>query len=97
MAHMREIKSMLPRWLIALLVLLQEGWSARCDGQIRFLMLQVELLRSRLPGNRVILTPAERHRLLRIGAEVDHAVQHTLGIVTLKTYRRWLREKRDGR
>ncbi len=83
---------MLPKWLNALLVVLQEARSARRDAQIRFLKLQVEILRSRLPGNRVVPDPAERRRLLKIGAEMGHAVEHTLDILNIKTYRRWLRE-----
>jgi len=82
---------------MALLVLLQEAWSARRDAQIRFLKLQLEMARSRLLGNRVIPDPVERKQLMKIGAELDHAVEHTLGIVCIKTYRRWLREERDGR
>jgi len=88
---------MLPEWLMALLVLLRERWSTRRDGHIRFLKLQVEILRSRLPGNRVIPDPVERRRLLKAGAEVDHAVEDTLAIVSVKTYRRWLREEHGGR
>ena len=38
------------RWLIALLVLLQEAWSTRRDAHIRFFKLQVEMLQSRLPA-----------------------------------------------
>ncbi len=48
---------MLPKWLTALLVLLHELWSTRRDAHIRFLKLQVEMLRSRLPGNRTIPDP----------------------------------------
>ncbi len=55
------------------------------------------MLQSRLPGNRVIPDPIERHRLMKIGAEMDHAVEHTLDIVSIKTYRCWLREKHHGR
>ena len=88
---------MLPRWMMALLVLLRERWSARRDAQVRFLKLQLEIVRSRLPGNRVIPDPVERKRLMRIGAELEHAVKDTLGIVGIKTYRRWLREERGGR
>ncbi len=88
---------MLPRWLNALLVVLQEAWSARRDAHIRFLKLQVEILRSRLPGNRVIPDPLERRRLLKIGAELGHVVENTLDILNIKTYRRWLREQRAGR
>ncbi len=75
-------------WLVAFLVMLKEAWSARRDAHIRFLKLQVELLKSRLPGNRVILDPAERQRLMKVGAEADHAVHDPLGIVSIKTYRR---------
>ncbi len=79
------------------MVLLSEAWSARRDTHIRFLKLQVEMLQSRLPGNRVIPDPIERHRLMKIGAEMDHAVKHTLDIVSIKTYRRWLQEEHGGR
>ena len=88
---------MLPKWLTALLVLLQEAWSTRRDAHIRFLKLQVEMLKERLPGNRVILDPVERRRLMKVGAEVDHKVEDTLEIVSVKTYRRWQREERGGR
>ena len=87
---------MLPRWLSSLLLLFQEAWSARRDTHIRFLKLQVEMLRVRLPGNRVIPDRLERRRLLKIGGEMGHAVEHTLDIIHIKTYRRWLREERDG-
>ena len=82
---------------MAMFVLFQKAWSARRDTQIRFLKLQVEILQNRLPGNRVIPDPAERRRLLKIGAEIDHAVEHTLDVVSIKTYRRWLREELGGR
>ena len=36
--------------LVALLVPLKEAWSARRDARIRFLKLQVEILRSRAAG-----------------------------------------------
>ncbi len=88
---------MLPRWLSSMLLLFREAWSARRDAHIRFLKLQVEILQSRLPGNRVIPDPLERRRLLKIGAEMGHAVEHTLDIIHIKTYRRWLREEQGGR
>ena len=60
---------MLRAWLTALRVLLQEAWSTRRDAHIRFLRLQVEMMKERLPGNRVILDRVERRRLLVVGAE----------------------------
>ena len=77
-----------PQWLMALLVLLKERWSTRRDGHVRFLKLQVEILRTRLPGNRIIPDPVERRRLMKAGEEIDHRVEDTLGIVSIKTYRR---------
>jgi hypothetical protein len=41
---------MWPKWLVALLVLLREAWSARRDAHIRLLKLQAEMLKARLPG-----------------------------------------------
>ncbi|MBN1555578.1 MAG: hypothetical protein JXA11_12605 [Phycisphaerae bacterium] len=32
-------------------------------------------LKKRIPGNRVILNPDERRRLMKIGAEVDHRIE----------------------
>jgi len=93
----KEGEPMKQRWWMALLVLLQEAWSARRDAHIRFLKVQVEMLQSRLPGNRVILAPDERRRLMKVGAELGHAVEHTLEIVNIKTYLRWQREERGGR
>jgi hypothetical protein len=85
-----------PQWLYTLVVLLMEGWSSRRDAQIRFLKAQVEILQDRLSGNRIIVAPHERLRLLRLGAEVRHQVQDTLQIVSHKTYRRWLLEQQKG-
>ena len=48
---------MLPKWFVAFLVMIQEVWSTRRDAHIRFLKLQVEILKDRIPGNRVILDP----------------------------------------
>ena len=49
----QEALPVLPNWFTAFLVMLMEAWSARRDAHIRFLKLQVQMLRSRLPGNRV--------------------------------------------
>jgi len=49
---------MLPRWLMALLVLLREGWSARRDAQVRFLKLQIR--RVRVMDGRIAMWPYEK-------------------------------------
>jgi len=77
--------------------MLSEAWSTRRDAKIRLLKAHVELLHIRVPGNRVILTPEERSRLLKLGAELGHDVDDLIGIVSVKTYRRWVREQREGK
>ncbi|MEX2670945.1 MAG: integrase core domain-containing protein [Phycisphaeraceae bacterium] len=88
---------MLPHWLMALLAMLTEAWSARRDAQMRLLKLQIELLRAKLPGDRVILSPEDRARVLRLGGQMNHQIDDLIGIVSVKTYRRWVREQKAGR
>jgi hypothetical protein len=84
-------------WLIVPLILIAEAWSMRRDAKIRFLQLQIELYKGKLPCNRVILAPEERKRLLRLGEQIGHRIDDLIGIVNVKTYRRWLREQQGGR
>jgi len=85
------------RWLYILPYLIQEAGAARRDARMRFLIAQVEILRRKLGGNRVIPSPEDRARLLELGRELDHDVADIVGIVTPKTYSRWVMELREGR
>ncbi|NOT01744.1 MAG: transposase [Phycisphaerales bacterium] len=85
------------RSLYAIVHLIVEAQAARRDARIRFLKAQVEILRRKLGGNRVIPGPDDRARLLAIGAELDHRVADVIGIVTPRTYSRWVIEQREGR
>jgi hypothetical protein len=87
----------MPTWFYAILHLLFESFTARRDTRVRFLMAQVTILRHKLGGNRVVLSPTDRAELLRIGNELKHEVKDVLGIVTPQTFRRWLREGTQGR
>jgi hypothetical protein len=54
-------------------------------SHIRFLKLRVEILKGRLPGNRVILGSVDRRRLIMNGAEVKHQVKDDpLDIVSIR-------------
>ena len=85
------------RWLYVLLHLLAEAGAARRDARIRFLKAQVDILRRKLGGNRIIPNPEDRARLLALGAELGHDVADVIGIVAPKTYCRWVEEQREGR
>jgi len=78
---------MLLEWLMAVLVSLKVRWSIRRNTNGRFPELQVEILLSRLPGNQVISTPVEGRRLLKLGPETDHAVEDTLGTISIRIHR----------
>ncbi|QNN25170.1 transposase [Planctomycetales bacterium ZRK34] len=78
-------------------MMIAEAWSTRRNAQVRFLKLQLELMRQKLPGDRVILAPEDRQRLIRLGEALDHQVHDLIGIVNVKTYRRWLRDKKQGK
>jgi putative transposase len=85
------------RWFYVALHLLVEASSARRDARIRFLKTEVEIFRRKLGGNRVIPSPDDRARLLAIGRELNHNFADIIGIVTPKTYSRWVMVMREGR
>jgi len=68
-----------------------ERYAARRDAHIRFLRAEVQILRKKLPGNRVILDPQDRAHLLGLGEELHHHVKDIIGIVSYQTYQRWVR------
>lgn len=85
------------RWFYILPHLILEANAARRDARVRFLKAQVDILRRKLGGNRVIPNPDDRARLLALGAELNHNVRDLIGIVTPQTYSRWVIEQREGR
>ena len=87
----------MPRCLHVVLALLMERYEARRDAKIRFLKAEVQILRRKLKGNRIILNPKDRSHLLRLGEELEHRIKDIVGIVSYKTYQRWVRELRKGR
>ncbi len=82
------------QWLVVAFHVLAEAGAARRDVRLHFLKAQVEILRRKLGGNQVIPSPDDRARLLAIGQELDHTVADIIGIVTPRTYSRWVTEPR---
>lgn len=69
----------------------------RHNAQMRLLKAQIDILRARIPSQRIILSPAEKAELLRIGAECGHEVDGLLEVAKPATYKRWLSQMRHGR
>lgn len=85
------------RWFQVLLHFVAEANAAKRDAQIKFLKAQVEILRRKLGGDRVVPNPDDRIRLMALGAELKHNVADVIGIVTPQTYARWVVDQRKGR
>lgn len=60
-------------------------------AQVQYLKAENEVLRSRLP-KRVIVTRAERARLVRLGILVGAAIAQLVTIVKPRTFTRWVRQ-----
>ena len=80
-----------------LLVLLARLFMPRHNAQMRLLKTQIHILRARIPAQRIILSPAEKSELLRIGAEFGHDIDGLMEVAKPATYRRWLSHERSGR
>ena len=64
--------------------------------ELQFAKAENEQLRGRLP-ERVILTPHERRRLIRLGKPLGSAIKDLITIVSPATFQRWLREAKVGK
>jgi transposase-like protein len=80
----------------SLLLLLVGATQKELARQVRFLTIENQMLRSRLP-RRLTITQQERNRLVRFGAKLGSALDHLVSIVHPDTLRRWIREDRRGR
>lgn len=79
-----------------LLVFLNQFFMPRHNAQLRLLKAQIAILRARIPTQRIILSPAEKAELLRIGEECGHDVDGLLVVAKPATYKRWLTQMRSG-
>ena len=69
---------------------------ARCTRnqlirQVEFLKVENQMLRMRVPRQKIILKPEERTRLIRLGQAIGPAMRHLITIVDYTTYRTWIR------
>ena len=63
--------------------------------QLQFVKAENEVLRAHLP-ERVVVTPRERRRLIRMGKPLGTAIMGLITVVTPGTFLRWIREAKAG-
>jgi len=73
-----------------LLFLLARSTADDLRKQVEFLKAENELLRKRVPRQRIFLKAGERAQLLKLGKELGPAIRHIITIVDYSTYRRWV-------
>jgi len=81
---------------IKLLLLLAGSTQKELAGQVSYLRVENQILRSKLPA-RVSVTPQERSRLVRFGTRLGKALDQLVSIVHPDTLRRWIRESHKQR
>ena len=74
-----------------LLVVIAGSTQKQLASQIRYLKIENEILRSKLPA-RVSVTEQERNRLVKFGLKLGKALGELTTIVHPDTKRRWIRE-----
>src|SRR5690348_4772047 len=79
-----------------LLMLIAGASQAELARQIRYLKIENETLRSKLPA-RIAVMPQERKRLVKFGAKLGKAIRQLVTIVTPDTFLRWIREYRRAK
>src|SRR5262245_24342549 len=78
------------RLMQSLLAVLAAATDRQLARYVQFLKEENRILRSRLP-QRVIVTPQERRRLLKLGQPLGLAVRELITVVTYPTFLRWVR------
>src|SRR5258708_28428933 len=64
--------------------------------QVRYLKAENRVLRDKLP-ERIMVTPAERRRLIRFGKPLGTAIRELITIVSPRTFSRWLLDEKRQR
>ena len=81
----------------SLLLVIAGATQKELARQIKFLKIENEILRSKLP-RRITITPRERHRLVKFAQKLGKALRQLTTIVAPDTLLRWIREeKKQGK
>jgi putative transposase len=80
-----------------LLLILATATDRELARHVKFLKVENEILRNKLPA-RITITPKERRRLVKFGAKLGKALRELVTIVHPTTFLRWLRvDARQGK
>ncbi|MFA9478841.1 integrase core domain-containing protein [Phycisphaerales bacterium AB-hyl4] len=79
----------MPRLFHPLLKMITHATHRELAGQVQYLKVENEILRSKLP-KRITVTPAEKARLVKFGRKVGSAIRELITIVTPRTFARWV-------
>ncbi len=75
-----------------LLTLLAEIYNSDLKRQMEFMKTENTIMRQRGLGRKIILTPAERQKLIKYGLPLGGKVKHLISIVHYSTFCRWVQE-----
>ncbi len=91
-SSIRPHHSWMPRFFHPLLKTLAMARHDQLVAKIEFLKAENEMLRRRLP-KRIVVTPAERRRLIRLGRQVGPTLRELISIVTPRSFNRWIQRR----
>lgn len=78
-----------------LFTLLASATRQELARQVAYLKEENRILRARLP-ERVVATPQERKRLIRVGRRLGVQLKELMSFVCYQTFRRWIREAEEN-
>jgi putative transposase len=80
----------------SLLLVIAGSTQRELGRQVRYLKVENEILRSKLPA-RLVVTLKERQRLLKFGVKLGRAIRQLVTIVSPDTFLRWTREDKRAK
>jgi len=84
-------------WFSPLLFVLAGSSENELRRHIEFLKAENEMLRKRVPKQKIFLNADERERLVKLGVAIGPGVLKLISVVHPRTYQRWIAKKSQGK